>query len=43
MYFYKQTYSDPNENNFYSLLKIFRAFGIYRPKINYTYNYDVTN
>ena len=40
MYFYKQTFSDPNENIFYTLLKNFKSLNIYQPDINYTYNYD---
>ena len=40
MYFYKQTFSDVNENVFYSLLKNFKSLGIYQPEIKFTYNYD---
>ena len=43
MFFYKQTFSDVNENLFYNLFKKFKGFNIYKPDINYTYNYDVSN
>ena len=41
MHFYKQTFSNANENIYDNLLSIFK--GIYKPKINYTYNYDSTD
>ena len=38
MYFYKQTFSDANENVFKRLFSNFKTS--YQKKINYTYNYD---
>ena len=43
MFFYKQTFSDPNENVFYSVLRNLKSLNIYRPDIKYAYNYDVQN
>ena len=43
MHFHKQTFSDPNENIFYSYLSNFKRFNIYKPNINYTYNCDLIN
>ena len=40
MYFYKQTFSDANENIFYTLLRNIKGMNFYQPYINYTYNYD---
>ena len=43
MYFYKQTFSEVNENIFYSLLRYLKVLNIYKPDIKYTYNYDASN
>ena len=40
MYFYKETFTNPFENIFYSSLSNFKDFGLYKPNISYTYNYD---
>lgn len=40
MYFGKETFSDANENIFYTMLNNFKRFNVYHPYINYTINHD---
>ena len=43
MYFGKDVFSDANENVFYTILKNFKRYQLYRPKIDYTINHDSEN